>query len=287
MNNSFFDLSGHVIAVLGGTGVLGEAIISQLINHGAAVALVSRTEHKAQAVIDKVVKINPVFSDKNTGIYSYIGENGDTLSDEALYKLANGIHNKFGIITDLICLVGGNRKETVVTPDADPLGIPYEEFKKTFDLNFRDGIYNPISIFGRKMIAELDKHDKDISIITTSSMAAITPLSRVGAYGVAKAALENYTEWLAGELGSRYGDRVRINCVTPGFIVADQNRNLLIDPENKLTARGQQIISHTPFKRFGTPQDIASAFVYLIGSGAKFINGQSIVLDGGFSKTTI
>jgi NAD(P)-dependent dehydrogenase (short-subunit alcohol dehydrogenase family) len=281
------DLRGEVAVVLGGTGVLGAAVISELFRHGAKVLVVSRSKDKVAALSENLSRVDSLLADEDTGVIGCVAADRDATSEGALDEIAQRAIRLYGKITSLLCLVGGNRPETTVMPDTDPLAIPYEAFQGTFDLNFRDGFYSPVRAIGARMIEALSQHAQRVSIITTSSMAALTPLSRVGAYGAAKAAMANYARWLAGELGRRHGDRVRVNMVTPGFVIADQNRRLLLNEDGTPTERGRQILAHTPFKRFGEASEIASAFVTLLSDRASFMNGQELVIDGGFSSMTI
>jgi NAD(P)-dependent dehydrogenase (short-subunit alcohol dehydrogenase family) len=281
------DLRGEVAVVLGGTGVLGAAVISDLFRHGAKVLVVSRSAEKVSALSDSRSGVDTVLADNETAVVGCVAPSGDATSEEALNEIARNAIRAYGKVTALLCLVGGNRPETTVTPDKDPLSVPYEAFAKTFELNFRDGFYTPMRTIGARMIEELSRHSRRVSIVTTSSMSALTPLSRVGAYGAAKAAMANYATWLAGELGRRHGDRVRVNMVTPGFVIADQNRRLLLNEDGTPTERGKQILAHTPFSRFGEASEISSAFVTLLSDRGAFMNGQELVVDGGFSSMTI
>jgi NAD(P)-dependent dehydrogenase (short-subunit alcohol dehydrogenase family) len=281
------DLRGQIAVVLGGTGGLGAAVISELYRHGAKVVVVSRSADKVGSLKENLSGVASLLADEETEVVGCIASNGDATSEGALDEIARSAIRSYGKITSLLCLVGGNRPETTVMPDKDPLAIPYEAFQDTFELNFRDGFYNPLRAIGSRMVDALPDHTQRVSIVATSSMAALTPLSRVGAYGAAKAAMANYARWLAGELGRRHGDRVRVNMVTPGFVIADPNRRLLLDEDGTPTERGKQILAHTPFKRFGEASEIASAFVTLLSDRSSFMNGQEIVIDGGFSSMTI
>lgn len=281
------DLRGQVAIVLGGTGVLGASVISELFRHGAKVIVVSRSPEKISALSGHLAHVESLLTDEQTEVVGCVAPNGDATSEEALSEIGVNAVGAFGKITSLLCLVGGNRPETTVMPDKDPLSVSYDHFQHTFDLNFRDGFYSPVRSIGKVMIESLSDHSDKLSIVATSSMAALTPLSRVGAYGAAKAAMANYTMWLAGELGRRYGDRVRVNMVTPGFVIADQNRRLLLNEDGTPTERGKQILAHTPFKRFGEASEIASAFVTLLSDRSSFMNGQQLIIDGGFSSMTI
>jgi NAD(P)-dependent dehydrogenase (short-subunit alcohol dehydrogenase family) len=141
------------------------------------------------------------------------------------------------------------------------------------------GTLLPSQVFGKAMT----RAERGGCIVNISSMAAQRALTRVVGYGLAKAAVENATRWLAVELGRSFGTRLRVNAIAPGFFVGDQNRALLFNEDGTLTERGQTIIDHTPAGRFGAPEELISTLIWLCSPGASFVNGVVVPVDGGFS----
>ncbi|HMO83369.1 MAG TPA: SDR family oxidoreductase, partial [Lacipirellulaceae bacterium] len=180
----------------------------------------------------------------------------------------------------LVNAAGGNRPEATLPPGADFCQLPVEAWQNVFDLNLVGGSLLPSQVFGQRMVAAGRG-----SIINIASMAGMIPLSRVVAYSAAKAAVINLTQFLAREWAQR---GIRVNAISPGFFPAEQNRSLLLNSDGSYTERGSQIIGHTPMARFGESYELAGAVVWLASARASsFVTGQNIVVDGGFSATTI
>ena len=180
----------------------------------------------------------------------------------------------------LVNAAGGNRPDATLPPGADFTKLPLAAWREVFDLNLVGGVLLPCQVFGEAMLAAGRG-----SVINIASLSGMTPLSRVVAYSAAKAAVLNLTQFLAREWAPR---GVRVNALSPGFFPAEQNRALLMNPDGSYTARGEQIIGHTPMARFGKPEELAGAVVWLAAPRASsFVTGQNIVVDGGFSAVTI
>ncbi len=187
---------------------------------------------------------------------------------------------QLGIPTTLLNAAGGNRPEATLPPGANFCKLPLNAWQDVFDLNLIGGVLLPCQVFGETMLA-----NKQGSIINIASMSGMIPLSRVVAYSAAKAAVINLTMFLAREWATQ---GIRVNAISPGFFPAEQNKALLFNPDGSYTARGGQIIGHTPMARFGRPEELSGAVVWLAASRASsFVTGQNIVVDGGFSAVTI
>jgi NAD(P)-dependent dehydrogenase (short-subunit alcohol dehydrogenase family) len=270
MANSLFDLSAEVAVVIGGTGALGGGMASALASCGAKIAIVGRSEERGME------RVRAIEAAGGQAIF----QAADALSLDSLRIARDAINSKLGAVSVLINAAGGNKPEATLPPGADFCKLPLTAWNQVFDLNLAGGVLLPAQIFGETMLAQ-----KKGSIINIASMAGMIPLSRVVAYSAAKAAVLNLTQFLAREWATQ---GVRVNAISPGFFPAEQNRALLFNADGSYTARGQQIIGHTPMARFGKPEELSGAVVWLASPlAASFVTGQNIVVDGGFSSTTI
>ena len=257
-------LSDKVIAITGGSGVLGSAIARGLAAQGAKVAIMGTNEEKAKNV---AAQINGA-----------IGLRCDVLDRASIEAAANTVRAELGEIDMLINGAGGNHASATVTAEQPFFDLPADGAQFVFNLNFI-GTFLATQVFG-KAIAEKGKG----VILNISSMAALRPLTRVVAYGGAKAAVDNFTQWLAVHLAQEYGPKLRVNAIAPGFFLTDQNRYLLTDKATgELTARGQQILNHTPMGRFGDPDDLIGTVLWLLSDASRFVTGIVVPVDGGFS----
>lgn len=262
---SLFSLKNKVVVVTGATGVLGEAFIMGLSIAEATIVVIGRNEDAAKLRVEGVKK--------NGGEAIYII--ADVLSEENLKDANAQIVSTYGRIDALVNGAGGNIPEAVVQPGSDIFDLNISALKQAFDLNLF-GTIVPTQIFGK----EIAKNGG--SIVNISSVSATQAVTRVLGYSLAKTAVDSYTKWMSVELANRYGDKIRMNGIVPGFFITNQNRALLTNEDGSLTSRGQAIISKTPFKRFGNPEELIGALVYLLSDASKFVSGENITVDGGF-----
>jgi NAD(P)-dependent dehydrogenase (short-subunit alcohol dehydrogenase family) len=191
---------------------------------------------------------------------------------------AGSVMAEYGRVDALINGAGGNRPEATTSAELSFFDLPVEALRGVVDLNLL-GTVIPCQVFGPQMVAEGGG-----SILNIASMASVRPLTRTVAYSAAKAAIANFTQWLAVHLAQEYPARIRVNAIAPGFFLTDQNRSLLTDRETgELTPRGKAILAHTPQGRFGTPEDLLGAVLWLLSDSASFVDGAVIPIDGGFS----
>jgi len=261
-----FDLTGKVAVVSGGYGVLGGAMASDLALAGARVAVLGR---RAEAAAAKVEEIRAAGGDAFPIV-------ADVLDEQALKSARDRLIEEQGKVDILVNAAGGNvarsRSDTVSIFE-----VPFDSFDEVLRLNLHGSVV-PTLIFGESM-AKAGKG----SIVNISSMAALTAISGVMGYSAAKAAIDNFTRWMAVELARRHGGGVRVNAVAPGFFLSEQNRKVLVNPDGSYTRRAETIIAHTPMGRLGDPSELTGAVRWLCSDSASFVTGTVIPIDGGFS----
>jgi len=262
---NLFTLKDKVVVVTGATGVLGEAFLQGLTAAEATIVVIGRNEEVAK---QRTQEVNDA---GGKAIYII----ADVLDQAALETAKNKTLETFGRIDALVNAAGGNVAEAVIQPGSDVFDLNVNALKQVFDLNLF-GTIIPTQIFGK----EIAKNGG--SIVNISSVSATQAITRVLGYSMAKSAVDSYTKWMSVELANRYQDKLRINGIVPGFFITNQNRALLTNPDGSLTARGEAIIVKTPFKRFGAPEELIGALVYLLSDASKFVNGENITVDGGF-----
>ena len=263
-----FGLEGQVVAVTGGGGVLCGALSRALGRLGAKVAVLDLFVEAAERVVGEIVD----------GGGKAIAVECDVLDRESVERAARTILEEFGPVDILINGAGGNKKEATTTPELSFFDLPADAVQWVFNLNFVGSLL-PSQVFGRLMAEKGEG-----TILNISSMNALRPLTRIPAYSAAKAAVSNFTQWLAVHMAQEYSPRIRVNAIAPGFFLTEQNRFLLTDKETgELTARGETIIAHTPMDRFGTPEELVGATVWLLSPASAFVTGIVVPVDGGFS----
>jgi NAD(P)-dependent dehydrogenase (short-subunit alcohol dehydrogenase family) len=264
----WYDFSGNTAVVTGGTGVLGGEIACALVGCRANVIVVDRNPN----LPDELRK--PM----DAGPGKYMVVSGDVLKRDTLEECNARIQDAFGPVDILINAAGGNHPKATTSPDNRFFDLPPDALQFVLDLNIM-GTILPSQVFARSM-AERGEG----VILNVSSMNAFTPLTRIAAYSAAKAGVSNFTQWLAVHMAQEYSPRIRVNAIAPGFFLTKQNRFLLTDEKTgDLTPRGQSIITHTPMARFGKPEDLIGAVLWLLSPASEFVTGVVVPVDGGFS----
>jgi NAD(P)-dependent dehydrogenase (short-subunit alcohol dehydrogenase family) len=272
MNSSelarLYDFSGKTVVITGGTGILGGEIACALVGCGANVAILDRN-------LDPVQHIMELMKPRENQAVAVFA---DVLDPDSLRQAAATIKDKFGAVDCLVNAAGGNKPQATTSPDLSFFDLPKDAVRWVFELNLL-GTILPSQVFG-KLMAERGEG----VILNISSMSALRSLTRVPAYSAAKAGVSNFTQWLAIHMAQEYSPRIRVNAVAPGFFLTRQNRFLLTDEKTgELTARGKAIIAHTPMGRFGEPEDLFGAVLWLLSPASAFVTGVILPIDGGFS----
>ena len=260
-------MKGKMCVVTGGGGVLCSVLARQLAERGASVVVLDLDADKAEQVA--------------TGIRSRGGNamavRASVLDRDSLNGAAGLIEKEFGRVDVLINGAGGNRPGATTGKDRSFFDLEDESIRSVFDLNFLGSLL-PSQVLGRMMV----KQGEGV-ILNIASMNALRPLTRIPAYSAAKAAIANFTQWLAVHMAQEYSPRIRVNAIAPGFFLTEQNRFLLQQEDGSLTKRGQQILDHTPMARFGEPEDLVGVVEWLVSPRADFVTGVVVPIDGGFS----
>jgi len=264
---SIFNLENKIAVITGGSGIIGSEIAKGLLSAGAKVVLLARDETVLHEKVEQFKKINS----------NVLGLKCNVLEEENIKEANNIILKRFSHIDILINAAGGNIPGATIGIDQSVFDIEINQFEKVTDLNLK-GTVMPTLIFGRSM-AEQEKG----SIINISSMAAYRAITRVVGYSAAKAAIDNFTRWMAVEMALKFGNGIRVNAIAPGFLLTKQNKHLLTNEDGSLTERAKTIIGITPFKRFGEPEEIIGTSLWLASDASKFVTGTIIPVDGGFS----
>jgi NAD(P)-dependent dehydrogenase (short-subunit alcohol dehydrogenase family) len=263
-----FDLSGKSAVVTGGAGVLCSAMCRALAAAGAQVAVLDLDKKGAGRLVDELKA--------NGGRALVIKCN--VLERNSLEAARQAVVEAFGRVDILINGAGGNNPKASTNPQQTFFDLPEDALRWVFDLNLMSTVLAS-QVFGKTMV---DQHTG--VILNVSSMNAVRPLTRIPAYSSAKAAVSNFTQWLAVHMAQEYSPAIRVNAIAPGFFLTEQNRFLLTDKNTGgLTPRGDAIIAHTPMNRFGSPDDLLGAVLWLVSPASAFVTGAVIPVDGGFS----
>jgi NAD(P)-dependent dehydrogenase (short-subunit alcohol dehydrogenase family) len=266
----WYDFTGRNFLVTGGGGALGGEMACALVGCGANVAILDRDPALAERVIQRIPPA--------PGVGRALVVHGDVLDSASLVRSVAAVAAELGAIDGLINAAGGNRPQATTGPQQAFFDLPEEALRAVFDLNLM-GTFLPCQAVGRHM-AERGQG----VILNISSMNAFRPLTRVPAYSAAKAAVSNFTQWLAVHMAQEYSPHIRVNAIAPGFFLTEQNRYLLTDAQTgELTPRGRTIIAHTPMARFGQAEDLLGTVLWLLSPAAGFVTGIVVPVDGGFS----
>lgn len=263
-----FSLQGETAVVTGGSGQLGKALALALALAGAKVAVLGRRLEPCQQVAEAIQAADG----------QALAVACDVLDRAALERAAKEIASAFGPVDILVNGAGGNQPQATTTAERTFFDLELQTVDQVMAGNFSD-TFQCCQVFGRAM-AERGQG----RIVNIASMSGIRPLTRVPAYSAAKAALANFTQWLAVYMAQEYSPRIRVNALAPGFFLTEQNRYLLLEAETgEPTPRTQSILAHTPMGRLGTPADLPGTLLWLVSPAAAFVTGIVVPVDGGFS----
>lgn len=265
--DELFSIRGKTAIITGGTGVLGSAMARGLSRAGVNVVILGRRKQVALELASTL----------QTDKAKAIAVAADVMNETELVEARRQILESFGSIDILVNAAGGNQPDAVLKPDAPWSTLNLKAYSEVLNLNLL-GTVIPSKIFGEEMARV-----KRGVIVNIASVSSQLPLTQVAAYSNAKAAVKSFTEWLAVEMASKYGEGIRVNAIAPGFFVAEQNRSLLLRPDGSLTARGQKAINKTPFGRFGDPDELTGTLIWLCSDASRFVTGAVIPVDGGFT----
>lgn len=265
--NKLFDITGKVVVITGGTGILGKAIAKYLALEGAKVVILGRRAEAGNAIVADIKAAGGEAMFLTT----------DVMKLDVLEQNLADIVAAYGRVDSLLNAAGGNMPGATISPDGTFFDLKPEEFQKVLDLNLT-GTVIPSQVFLKQMVEQGEG-----TIVNFSSMAAFRPMTRVAGYAAAKAGISNFTAFLATEVAKKFGEKIRVNAIAPGFFLTEQNRTLLTNPDGSWTQRGADVIRQTPFGRMGQPEELCGTIHYLISDASKFVTGTVAVVDGGFN----
>lgn len=264
---NLFSIENKVAVLTGGGGILAGAMANGFLQAKAKVVLLDINSANLAIKVESL---------RNSG-HDVSGFQCDVLNEASLNDVHQKILDKFKRIDILVNAAGGNMVGATIGIEQTVFDLHMDELKKVIDLNL-NGTILPTMIFGKSMADQ-----KSGSIINISSMASYRVITRVVGYSVAKAAIDNFTKWMAVEMAQNFSDCIRVNAIAPGFLLTEQNRTLLTNKDGSLTERGKSIINITPFKRFGEPEELIGTVIWLASDASKFVTGTIVPIDGGFN----
>ena len=268
MRDINFDISGQVAVITGAGGIICGVMAREMAKKGAKVALLDLFVESAQKIADEI----------NAAGGDAIAVKANVLDRASLEGARDAVVAKYGRIDVLINGAGGNKKQATVSPELDFFHLDVDAFKWVFDLNVTGAVLTTM-VFG-----ELLAKQGTGNVINIASMATYHPLTNTVAYCGAKAAVANFTEWMATHFNQNYSKNIRVNAIAPGFLLTTQNKFLMQKEDGTPTDRGQRVLNKTPMGRYGDPEEMAGPVIWLCSEAASFVNGAVIPVDGGFSS---
>ncbi len=263
-----YDFTNRVAVITGGAGILGGEMACALAGCNANIAILDRAPVQAEQMLTRIHSLG----DRAIAIEC------DVLQRESMELAAETVLAKWGKIDCLINAAGGNSPGATTSAEKAFFDLTDSALRFVSELNLL-GTVIPSQVFGKIMAKQ-----QEGVIVNVSSMNAFRPLTRIPAYSAAKAAVSNFTQWLAVHMAQEYSSKIRVNAIAPGFFLTEQNRFLLMDKDTgTLTARGEKILAHTPMRRFGLPADLCGAVLWLLSPMSQFVTGIVVPIDGGFS----
>lgn len=262
-----FSLEGKIAVLTGGGGVLAAEIGRGMAKAGATIILLDIREENAVKTAEEI---------KAAGGKA-VGMASNVLDKENMEAVCQNIVKEYGKVDILLNAAGGNQAGATIGPDQTIFDLQLDALDRVTSLNFNGSVI-PSLVFGKQMAEQGEGN-----IINISSMAAIQTITRVVGYSASKAAITNFTSWMATEMAMKFGDKIRVNAVAPGFFIGDQNRALLLNEDGSLTPRSEDILHNTPMNRFGEAEELIGAVIYLVSPAASFVTGTVLPVDGGFS----
>ena len=269
--SELFSLKDKVVLLTGGSGILGSCMAKHLAKEGAKVVILDRNKELGEKLAAEIK------ADGGNVIFLY----SDVLNKEILEQNKKDIMEAYGQIDVLVNLAGGNQAGATIPPDKTFFDLDLTAFRGVVDLNLF-GTVLPTMVFAEIMVKQ-----KKGSIINISSESALRPLTRVVGYGCAKAAISNFTQYMAGELALKFGEGLRVNAMAPGFFLTEQNRALMTNPDGTPSDRCKTVMGHTPFGRLGKPEELLGTLQWLASDASAFVTGTIIPIDGGFDAFSI
>ncbi|MCB9267437.1 MAG: SDR family oxidoreductase [Lewinellaceae bacterium] len=267
MSKNLFDLKGKVAVITGGGGVLGGSMARSLGASGVKACLIGRSRGPLEEVAESIRAVGG----------EALALPADVLDRGAMEKVKEKVLSAWGRIDILVNAAGGNMPGATIGPEQSIFDMKMDDFDRVTRLNLHGSVV-PSLVFGQVMAEQ-----KSGVIINISSMAVDRAITRIAGYSASKAAIENFTRWMAVEVALKFGEGIRVNAIAPGFFIGNQNRALLTNPDGTYTERGKTIINNTPMRRFGEAEELNGALHFLCSDAARFVTGIVIPVDGGFS----